>query len=98
MENQTGIVESLIDAVSKALVKGTGRKNIVAIVAMFLLSTMADASLWLCIMVMAVAVVAILTQWALDAYEVKTTGEDLPDNGAGIASEVNNEMVTKDTI
>jgi hypothetical protein len=78
--NKMGIVESLIDAISEALKKGTGRKNLVSIIAMVILLLMTEAPLWLCGMVAAIAIIVILTQWSLDWYEIKVTGEDKPDN------------------
>lgn len=79
---EKGVLETLTIAISKAFEKGIGRKNLITLTSMIVLATMAEAPLWLCCMVMGIAIVAILTQWNLDRLEVKQTGKDQPDNGA----------------
>lgn len=78
-----GIMETIMSAVSEAIKKGIGRKNLVAIVAMCLLAAVPDMRLEVCGMVAAIAAVAILTQWRLDTIEIQEIGEDQPDNGNG---------------
>lgn len=79
-----GMLEAIVGAVAEALKKGIGRKNLVAITGMVLLSQMAEAPLWLCLMLVGVTLAAIGTQWNLDRTEITWTGKDQPDNGTGL--------------
>lgn len=74
-------IEAMLSAVAEAIKQGVGRKNLVAITGMVTLAVMAEAPLELCLLVAAIASLAILTQWMLDLYQVRRTGRDLIDNG-----------------
>ncbi len=79
--NNTGMLETLVAALSEAVKKGVGRKNLVAITAIIVLSMLTDSSFRLCVLIAGVAIVAVFTQFLLDLYEVRKTGADQVDNG-----------------
>ncbi len=86
-------IDGMMNAVSEAIRKGIGRKNLVAIVGIVVLSMMTEAPLNLCFLVAGIAGLAITTQSVLDLYEVRKTGKDQKDNGI-IDSEVQYEEAT----
>ncbi len=81
-----GTIETIVAAVSKAIEAGIGRKNMVAIVGIVTLATMLEAPLSLCLLVAGIAALAVLTQWSLDLYEVRRTGQDQVDNGVELTT------------
>ena len=77
---EKGILENIAAAVAKAFDKGIGRKNLVTVTCIITLATMADAPIWLCLMVTGVGALAVGTQYLLDRLEIKVTGKDQPEN------------------
>jgi hypothetical protein len=67
----TGIIESLVAAVSEALKRSAGRKNIVVIITVMLLAVMEDRSLWTLSLMAVVALAGIASQWYLDLRKVR---------------------------
>jgi len=76
-ENNQGMVETMTDAISKAVEKLSSRKVGIALVGMWLISNTTELEsrsfiFWLCI-------VALATQMVQDVVEILWTGKDLPE-------------------
>ena len=85
-------IDGMLESVSEAIKKGVGRKNLVAIVAIVVLSMMTESPMNLCLLVAGIAGSAIITQFFLDLYEVRKTGKDQVDNGHTVTETPNEEV------